>query len=96
MSQIYSLKILLEQNVVFEMAELKLGLKTISFETSTSSVSKGESLYDTCKTLESIGCDLLVIRHPFNNYYEKLAILTSQLRMLVMVVDNIQHKVYLI
>ena len=38
----------------FEMAELKLGLKTISFETSTSSVSKGESLYDTCKTLESI------------------------------------------
>ena len=55
------------------MAELKLGLKTISFETSTSSVSKGESLYDTCKTLESIGCDLLVIRHPFNNYYEKLA-----------------------
>ena len=42
----------------FEMAELKLGLKTISFETSTSSVSKGESLYDTCKTLVSTGCDL--------------------------------------
>ncbi len=54
---------------------LELELKTICrlFETSTSSVSKGESLYDTCKTLESIGCDLLVIRHPFNNYYEKLA-----------------------
>ncbi len=72
MSQIYSLKIL-RTKCSFEMAELKLGLKTISFETSTSSVSKGESLYDTCKTLESIGCDLLVIRHPFNNYYEKLA-----------------------
>ena len=34
----------------FEMAEQKLGLKLINFETSTSSVKKGESLYDTCKT----------------------------------------------
>ena len=43
----------------FEMAEQKLGLKLINFETSTSSVKKGESLYDTCKTLESIGVDLI-------------------------------------
>ncbi|MBO1199299.1 aspartate carbamoyltransferase catalytic subunit [Staphylococcus simiae] len=56
----------------FEVAELKLGLKIINFDTTTSSVSKGESLYDTCKTLESIGCDLLVIRHPYNDYYEQL------------------------
>ena len=56
----------------FEMAERKLGLQVIPFETSTSSVTKGESLYDTCKTLERIGCDVLVIRHPENNYYEQL------------------------
>ena len=56
----------------FEMAEQKLGLKLINFETSTSSVKKGESLYDTCKTLESIGVDLLVIRHSQNSYYEEL------------------------
>lgn len=56
----------------FEMAERKLGFLVIPFETSTSSVTKGESLYDTCKTLESIGCDVLVIRHPENNYYEQL------------------------
>ena len=56
----------------FEVAEKKLGLNLISFETSTSSVKKGESLYDTCKTLESIGVDLLVIRHSQNAYYEEL------------------------
>ena len=47
----------------FEMAEQKLGLKLINFETSTSSV-KRVSHFMTCKTLESIGVDLLVIRHP--------------------------------
>lgn len=56
----------------FEMAERKLGLQVIPFDTSTSSVSKGESLYDTCKTLEAIGCDVLVIRHPENEYYKQL------------------------
>ncbi|MGK9043784.1 aspartate carbamoyltransferase catalytic subunit [Mammaliicoccus vitulinus] len=56
----------------FEMAERKLGLEVIPFETSTSSVQKGESLYDTCKTLESIGVDALVIRHSENAYYDSL------------------------
>ncbi|MCE5089472.1 aspartate carbamoyltransferase catalytic subunit [Staphylococcus devriesei] len=56
----------------FEVAEQKLGLKEVNFETSTSSVQKGESLYDTCKTLESIGVNLLVIRHSQNAYYEEL------------------------
>ncbi|MGK9070427.1 aspartate carbamoyltransferase catalytic subunit, partial [Staphylococcus warneri] len=37
-----------------------------------SSVKKGESLFDTCKTLESIGVNLLVIRHSQNAYYEEL------------------------
>lgn len=56
----------------FEMAERKLGLDVIPFETSTSSVTKGETLYDTAKTLESIGVDVLVIRHPENEYYKEL------------------------
>ncbi|KAA1042724.1 aspartate carbamoyltransferase catalytic subunit [Macrococcus equipercicus] len=59
----------------FEMAERRLGLDVIPFETSTSSVTKGESLYDTCKTLESIGVDVLVIRHPDNAYYDQLEVL---------------------
>ncbi|TDM03952.1 aspartate carbamoyltransferase catalytic subunit [Macrococcus carouselicus] len=56
----------------FEMAERRLGLDVIPFETSASSVTKGESLYDTAKTLESIGVDVLVIRHPENEYYKEL------------------------
>ena len=56
----------------FEMAERKLGIETIPFDIAMSSVQKGESLYDTCKTLEAIGCDALVIRHPDEAYYKEL------------------------
>ncbi|UXS20815.1 aspartate carbamoyltransferase catalytic subunit [Staphylococcus delphini] len=56
----------------FEMAEHRLDMKQINFESSASSVQKGESLYDTCRTLQSIGCDALVIRHEQNHYYEPL------------------------
>ncbi len=33
---------------------------------------KGESLYDTVKTMESIGVNVAVIRHPENEYYNQL------------------------
>ncbi|WP_417429222.1 aspartate carbamoyltransferase catalytic subunit [Halpernia sp.] len=56
----------------FEMAERKLGFEVIPFDVSKSSVNKGESLYDTVKTLESIGLNLLVIRHSQNKFYEEL------------------------
>ncbi|SEG55664.1 aspartate carbamoyltransferase [Halpernia humi] len=56
----------------FEMAERKLGFEVIPFDASKSSVNKGESLYDTVKTLESIGINLLVIRHSQNNFYNEL------------------------
>ncbi|NHA37213.1 aspartate carbamoyltransferase [Staphylococcus schleiferi] len=56
----------------FEMAEHRLNIKQINFESTASSVQKGESLYDTCRTLQSIGCDALVIRHEQNNYYDEL------------------------
>jgi aspartate carbamoyltransferase (EC 2.1.3.2) len=49
--------------VSFEVAERKLGLHVIPFDAQTSSVNKGETLYDTIKTIESIGIDLAVIRH---------------------------------
>lgn len=56
----------------FEVAERKLGLEVIPFETSTSSVVKGETLYDTVRTLESIGVDAVVIRHKEDNYFQEL------------------------
>lgn len=56
----------------FEMAERKLGLEVIPFDPSASSVLKGETLYDTARTFESIGVKALVIRHVEDNYFDQL------------------------
>lgn len=56
----------------FEVAERKLGLEVIPFEVATSSVLKGETLYDTIRTLESVGVNAVVIRHNIDNYFEEL------------------------
>ena len=56
----------------FDMAAGNLGCRTQNFEASNSSLKKGETLYDTCKLFESIGCDALVIRHTDDYYYKQL------------------------
>ena len=56
----------------FETAELKLGCKTIDFAPESSSMKKGETLYDTIKTFESFGVDGVVIRHREDEYYKQL------------------------
>lgn len=56
----------------FETAELKLGCKTMNFEAETSSMKKGETLYDTVKTFESLGVDAVVIRNREDEYYKQL------------------------
>lgn len=56
----------------FEVAERRLGLEVIPFEVQTSSVQKGETLYDTVKTLESIGVNAIVIRHQQDRYFDEL------------------------
>ena len=56
----------------FEMAELKLGCKTMDFAAESSSMKKGESLYDTIRTFESFGVDAVVIRHKEDEYYKQL------------------------
>lgn len=57
----------------FDIAERKLGLEVVPFDVSHSSVNKGETLYDTVKTLESIGVHLAVVRHGENEFYRQLA-----------------------
>jgi len=47
----------------FELAGKYLGADVINIATSTSSVVKGESLLDTARTIQMMGCDVLVIRH---------------------------------
>ncbi|MFB5194106.1 aspartate carbamoyltransferase catalytic subunit [Neobacillus sp. KR4-4] len=56
----------------FEVAQRRLGLEVIPFEVLTSSVQKGETLYDTVKTLESIGVNSIVIRHGQDRYFDEL------------------------
>ncbi|MFC0271219.1 aspartate carbamoyltransferase catalytic subunit [Metabacillus herbersteinensis] len=56
----------------FEVAEKKLGLHVLNFSAEHSSVQKGETLYDTVKTLESIGANAVVIRHEQDRYFEEL------------------------
>lgn len=56
----------------FASAELQLDCRIEDFSASGSSVEKGESLYDTVKTFESIGFDALVIRHKKNEYFKEL------------------------
>ncbi len=48
-------------------------MEILDFQTETSSMTKGESLYDTARTYEAIGADLLVIRHGRDTWYEQLA-----------------------
>ncbi|WP_353684920.1 aspartate carbamoyltransferase catalytic subunit [Thermodesulfovibrio sp. 3907-1M] len=48
----------------FELAEKRLSLDVLNFSVSTSSVVKGETLYDTLKTIEAYNVDYIVIRHP--------------------------------
>ena len=61
----------------FEVAEKRLGYEVLNFETSSSSVQKGETLYDTIKTLEAIGVSAVVVRHKDERYFEPLLDKTS-------------------
>lgn len=56
----------------FEVAEKKLGLQVLNFSAEQSSVQKGETLYDTVKTLESIGANAVVIRHQEDHFFKDL------------------------
>lgn len=56
----------------FVMAMMKLGIQVDQIDVQHSSVTKGETLYDTVRTLEYIGFDGVVIRHSQNEYYKEL------------------------
>lgn len=47
----------------FELAAKRLSADTLSFAASGSSLSKGESLIDTLKTIEAMGVQMYVVRH---------------------------------
>ncbi|RYL95399.1 aspartate carbamoyltransferase catalytic subunit [Sporolactobacillus sp. THM7-4] len=57
----------------FETAEKRLGYQVLNFSSKASSTQKGESLYDTVRTMQAIGVNAVVIRHRQEGYYRQLA-----------------------
>lgn len=57
----------------FEMAQKRLGAQVLNFAAAASSVAKGESIYDTVRTIESMGIDAGVIRLKPVGVLEQLA-----------------------
>jgi aspartate carbamoyltransferase catalytic subunit len=48
----------------FELAAKRLGADVINMSVSTSSIKKGETLLDTAMTLNAMGPDVMIVRHP--------------------------------
>jgi len=59
--------------ISFELAEKRLSADTVSFSTTTSSVSKGETLRDTVRNLEAMEIDMVVVRHGMSGAPHYLA-----------------------
>jgi aspartate carbamoyltransferase catalytic subunit len=59
--------------ISFEAAAKRLSADVINFGVKGSSVSKGESLKDTALTLQAMGADAVVIRHPASGAPHRLA-----------------------
>ena len=56
----------------FELAAKYLSADTVGIAAATSSISKGESLKDTARTIAAMGADLVVLRHPMAGAAELL------------------------
>jgi len=57
----------------FELAEKRLSADTLGMTTAGSSVSKGETLGDTARTLEAMAPDMIVLRHASSGAPHQLA-----------------------
>src|SRR5689334_19304810 len=60
----------------FELAEKRLSADTMGMTTSGSSVVKGETLWDTARTLEAMSPDMIVMRHAASGAAHHLAKIT--------------------
>jgi len=57
----------------FELASKYLGASSANINSSVSSVQKGETLIDTGKTIDAMGADVIIIRHPMSGAPHLLA-----------------------
>jgi len=59
--------------ISFEAAAKRLSADVINFSAKGSSISKGESLKDTALTLQAMGADAVILRHPSSGAAHRLA-----------------------
>lgn len=59
--------------VAFERAAQRVGAEVINITAQSASVTKGESLADTARTLHALGVNVVVLRHPENGAPLELA-----------------------
>ncbi|MFG6115197.1 aspartate carbamoyltransferase catalytic subunit [Halobacillus sp. MO56] len=75
--QLFAANIFLEPSTrtknSFIVAERRLGLEVLDVSGENSSLTKGESLYDTVKTLYSISANLCIVRHSRNGILREIA-----------------------
>ena len=57
----------------FELASKYMGANAANVSASSSSVSKGETLVDTARTIDRMGADVIVLRHPMSGAPHLLA-----------------------
>ena len=57
----------------FELAGKRLGADVINMSVSTSAIKKGETMIDTAMTLNAMGPDVLVVRHPHSGAVKLLS-----------------------
>jgi aspartate carbamoyltransferase catalytic subunit len=50
----------------FELASKYMGASSANISSNTSSVQKGESLIDTARTIDRMGTDIIIMRHPMS------------------------------
>jgi aspartate carbamoyltransferase catalytic subunit len=56
----------------FEIAAKRLGAEVVNFVPENSSVKKGETVYDTLMSLQSLGVDAIVLRHADDHVFDEL------------------------
>jgi len=59
--------------ISFELAEKRLSADVVNFSTSSSSLSKGETLIDTANNILAMKVDMIVLRHPYPGAAEFLS-----------------------
>ncbi len=73
----------------FELAGKRLSADVVNISQAASSLTKGESLLDTCKTLEALHPDVVVLRHPASGAADFVA---SQVRFSVVNAGDGMHE----